>query len=29
VGIIYIIGGYLCFRIIENRSMASGTMDAM
>ena len=29
VGVIYILAGYLCFRLIEKRSMASGTLDAM
>jgi ABC-2 type transport system permease protein len=29
VGAIYILAGFLCFRLIEKRSMASGTLDAM
>jgi len=29
VGALYILAGYLCFRIIEKRSMASGTLDAI
>jgi len=29
VGAIYILAGYLCFRLIEKRSMASGTLDAI
>lgn len=28
VGAIYILAGYLCFRLIEKRSMNSGTLDA-
>ncbi len=29
VGAIYILAGFLCFRLIEKRSMASGTLDAV
>jgi ABC-2 type transport system permease protein len=29
VGVVYILLGYLCFRLIERRSLASGTLDAM
>ena len=29
VGAVYILAGYLCFRLIEKRSMASGTLDAV
>lgn len=29
VGAIYILVGYLCFRLIERRSLASGNLDAM
>jgi ABC-2 type transport system permease protein len=29
VGVIYILAGYLCLHLIEKRSMASGTLDAM
>ena len=29
VGTIYILAGYLCFLLIEKRSMVSGTLDAM
>ncbi len=29
VGVLYILAGYLCFRLIEKRSMVSGTLDAM
>lgn len=29
VGSIYILAGFLCLRLIEKRSMASGTLDAM
>ena len=29
VGAIYILIGYLCFRLIEQRSLVSGTLDAM
>lgn len=29
VGAIYILLGYVCFRVIERRSMRSGTLDAM
>lgn len=29
VGAIYILVGYLCFRLIEKRSLASGTLDAI
>jgi hypothetical protein len=28
VGAIYILAGYVCFLLIEKRSMASGTIDA-
>ncbi len=29
VGAIYILVGYLCFRLIEKRSLVSGTLDAI
>jgi ABC-2 type transport system permease protein len=29
VGAIYILAGYLCLHLIEKRSMASGTLDAI
>jgi ABC-2 type transport system permease protein len=29
VGAIYMLAGYLCFRLIEKRSLISGTLDAM
>jgi hypothetical protein len=29
VGSIYILMGYLCFRLIERHSLVSGTLDAM
>jgi ABC-2 type transport system permease protein len=29
IGAVYVLAGYLCFRLIESRSMSSGTLDAI
>ena len=29
VGAIYVVAGYVCFRLIERRSMSSGMLDAI